>query len=360
MGRSIARVAIVLSLGIATMAFGALEKNVIVRIDGEPVGVRTHASTVAQALDRAGVALDEQDRVEPALEADLDSGDVIDVYRAKEVVLLLDGKPRRVIVTGLTIAEVIDEVNVRRTVIDTVHPARSAPVRPGMTISYERAVGLDVEHDGTTDAVITNASTVGEVLEDLGIDLGARDKVIPALDSAPVHEGTIEIFRIGYRRVIRTQNVGFETILRRDPGLEYGHRKVLQDGVVGLQRIVSRIKYVDGEKVFEAVLRTSWVRKPQDRIIAIGSGYPGCACNRGTQTGKASWYSQADGLTAAHRTLPIGTIVRVENLANGRWVNVRIVDRGPYVDGRVIDLSDEAFRRIGSLSRGVISVRIRW
>ena len=55
-----------------------------------------------------------------------------------------------------------------------------------------------------------------------------------------------------------------------------------------------------------------------------------------------------------------GTVVRVENVASGRWVNVVIRDRGPHEAGRIIDLSDEAFRRIGSLSQGVIRVRIRW
>ena len=106
--------------------------------------------------------------------------------------------------------------------------------------------------------------------------------------------------------------------------------------------------------------RTETVREPRDRIIAIGAGYPGCVCNRGSATGEASWYHRNDGPTAAHRTLPLGTVVRVENLANGKWVNVTIRDRGPFVQGRIIDLSDDAFRRLASLSTGVIDVRIRW
>jgi rare lipoprotein A len=102
------------------------------------------------------------------------------------------------------------------------------------------------------------------------------------------------------------------------------------------------------------------LRGVQARIIAIGAGFPGCVCNRGTATGGATWYSQASGLSAAHPWLPFGTVVRVENLANGKWVNVVIRDRGPFGSGRIIDLSDEAFRRIASLSTGVIRVRIRW
>lgn len=64
-----------------------------------------------------------------------------------------------------------------------------------------------------------------------------------------------------------------------------------------------------------------------------------------------------EALTAAHRTLPFDTRVRVTNPANGRSVIVRINDRGPYVDGRCIDLSRAAFRAIASLDLGHVDVR---
>jgi rare lipoprotein A len=63
-----------------------------------------------------------------------------------------------------------------------------------------------------------------------------------------------------------------------------------------------------------------------------------------------------DGITAAHKTLPFNTRVRVTNRANGKSVVVRINDRGPFVDGRCLDLSRGAFREIASLSAGVLTV----
>jgi rare lipoprotein A len=58
-------------------------------------------------------------------------------------------------------------------------------------------------------------------------------------------------------------------------------------------------------------------------------------------------YARAGGLTAAHRNLPFGTMVRVTNRSNGRSVTVRINDRGPFVKGRIIDLTPAAARAIG-------------
>lgn len=63
-------------------------------------------------------------------------------------------------------------------------------------------------------------------------------------------------------------------------------------------------------------------------------------------------------LTAAHRTLPFGTKVRVTNLENNRSIVVKINDRGPFIDGRIIDLTRYAFSRIGNTDQGLASVKI--
>jgi rare lipoprotein A len=90
------------------------------------------------------------------------------------------------------------------------------------------------------------------------------------------------------------------------------------------------------------------------------------------QHGAASWYGPrfhgrrtASGerfdqneLTAAHRSLPLGARVTVTNLENGRSVDVAINDRGPYVRGRVIDLSKAAARELGMVRDGVVLVRV--
>lgn len=63
-------------------------------------------------------------------------------------------------------------------------------------------------------------------------------------------------------------------------------------------------------------------------------------------------------LTAAHRTLPFGTCLRVESAVNGRSVRVRVTDRGPYAKGRIIDLSEAAARVLDLVRQGVARVRL--
>jgi rare lipoprotein A len=92
------------------------------------------------------------------------------------------------------------------------------------------------------------------------------------------------------------------------------------------------------------------------------------------EEGIASWYGGNDGfegkptasgeiydgnqITAAHRTLPLGTVVDVENLENGKTLRVRINDRGPFVRGRIIDLSRTAARELGVIGPGTANVRL--
>ena len=91
-----------------------------------------------------------------------------------------------------------------------------------------------------------------------------------------------------------------------------------------------------------------------------------------TLYGKASYYAEKyhgrktasgetfdmNALTAAHRTLPFGTVCRVTNLSNQKTVNVKINDRGPFIEGRIIDLSKGAAKALDALQSGVIEIKI--
>jgi rare lipoprotein A len=92
-------------------------------------------------------------------------------------------------------------------------------------------------------------------------------------------------------------------------------------------------------------------------LLMFGAASANAAC------GKASWYAlhsktasgermNPSALTAAHRTLPFGSKVKVTNQRNGKSIVVRINDRGPFIKGRVIDLSKAAARRLGFVGAG--------
>jgi len=115
---------------------------------------------------------------------------------------------------------------------------------------------------------------------------------------------------------------------------------------------------------------------PRHHLLLLAlllGGVGACAGHRDLGSGTASWYGKdfrgnptASGerfrprrRTAAHRTLPFGTVLKVTFPQTGRSVRVVVNDRGPYVDGRVIDLSRRAARRLGLLDAGVGTVELR-
>lgn len=116
-------------------------------------------------------------------------------------------------------------------------------------------------------------------------------------------------------------------------------------------------------------------------LVALSLGISACTClPKGRadldigikEQGMASWYGayfhglvtasgeifDMEAFTGAHRTLPLGTVVRVTNVLNGMQVRVRINDRGPYVNGRVLDLSLAAARHLGMVEQGVVAAQL--
>jgi peptidoglycan lytic transglycosylase len=113
------------------------------------------------------------------------------------------------------------------------------------------------------------------------------------------------------------------------------------------------------------VRRVTVARKPDPATPAVLDAHPKSSGSYGV----ASFYTEDEwtasgerfnthAMTAAHPSLPFGTRLRVTNVTNGRSVVVRINDRGPYVHGRVVDLSGSAAESLGMVERGVVKVKL--
>ena len=136
------------------------------------------------------------------------------------------------------------------------------------------------------------------------------------------------------------------------------------------------IETIDGLSPKEAIRRKKVKRSP---YVVKGRRYVPMSVEQAQnyrQTGIASWYGQEtyklkdghmtangeafhpNGLTAAHKYLPLPTFVKVTNLKNRRSIILRVNDRGPFIDGRIIDLSAGAARKLGFYKQGTARVRV--
>ncbi len=123
---------------------------------------------------------------------------------------------------------------------------------------------------------------------------------------------------------------------------------------------------------YNAHATESWARGQDPFVIDDKTYYPIPSSDGFAQRGLASWYGSPfhgrktsngepydmHSLTAAHKTLPMGTVLLVKNLDNGKDTLVRVNDRGPFAGGRIIDLSYKAARALGVIGNGTAKVQI--
>lgn len=354
--RGALRVLLSLALAAAAAGYLAAEKRVTLFDQGSTRVATTFAPRVGDALDRLGVEMAPDDRVEPVAAAPLDGR--IEIHRAKTILLLLNGEKRAVRVTGSTVSEALKELEIEVSGA-LVEPVPGSEISLGDDIRVNQPAEVTVNFDGVTKTVVTNSATAGGLLRHMGIAVGPHDRVEPSIVFYPSSGSTIKIVRVKEAIEKVLSKIAFRRTTQKTDTLEFGIRRLGTAGVDGVRAKIYRVTYEDGRAVKKVQLGNGVVKPAVNEVILIGTKRPLFVPHGGSQTGSATWYA-APGLTAAHRTLPFGTVVRVTSLASGRYVDVVIRDRGPYGAGRIIDLSDVAFRELAPLSTGVLNVKIEW
>lgn len=341
------------------------------QVDGRPQRLETHARTVGELLDRTGVKVDPRDLLVPGRSSVLADGMAVEFVDAREVTVVQGDTQQRLMVPALRAEDVVAALKARGDDHELVSPAPLAPVHDGMVLEVSVPITVTVVADGQEhEATVPEGTTVAGLLEQLDLTLDEDDRIKPAVD-APLRASA----KVVIRRVTRTVEarqvaVPPPVIKRKTADLPLGKRREVRAGREGRLNVVETITLVDGVEESRVREQEEVVVEPITRIVEIGTApVPGAPAPdvpappvdaARIQAGVASWYDFGDGLTAAHRTLPKGTMVTVTNLANGKTVRVRINDRGPFIDGRIIDLNRPAFAALAAPSEGVIDVRISW
>lgn len=368
-------------------AFGWLadEKTVMLQLDGRIRQISTRVDTVGQLLERTGIAVRPMDRLVPGPSVDLVDGMVVEFVSAREVTVLMDGQERTILVPALRAEDVVDYVGVPGEAgVQLLSPAPLSRVYDGMVIEVGRSIAVTVVADGRTrQLTVPEGMTVAALLQRLDLRLDDDDRVDPSPKQVLTVDSQVVVNRVEKAVEAREVPVPAPVTERTTDELPAGARRELRPGRDGILHVFEEITWVDGVEARRTRTGARVVDAPEPRVVAVGTGRddeePAPSAESASestqgvdsqdssdrdasrsQSGTASWYDYGDEFTAAHRTLPKGTLVTVTNLANGKSVQVRINDRGPFIDGRVIDLNRPAFAEIASVSEGVIRVRISW
>lgn len=379
------------SAGGLTMVQALDRDTVTFSVDGVSQQAKVKPGTVKQALAQQGITVGPHDDVQPSLDSEIHDGQVITVNYGRRVVVTIDGKKVVRWTTAKNVAEVLAQLN-QSDPDNLVSVSRSLDIsRAGLSFSMQTAKDVTVTIGGKTQK-ITAVGTVADALKAAKVEVDSSDAVNPDLGT-PLSDGMkITLTMVDQKSQKRRVAVPFSTKKVEDSSLSKGEIKVITKGVNGINEETWTVVFKDGKKVSEKKVSSKVVNAPVTQVVKVGtktasssspSTRSSSASHRSTAsqssdpvtsgtTCLASTYGEGDGtaggptasgetfdpsaFTAASKTLPLGSTIRVTNVSNGRTVTVRINDRGPYVGGRCLDLSTAAMNAIAP-GQGLVTVR---
>ena len=371
-------VALTIAGGVAVAV--ALHKNdVVLSVDGETHSVSVREDTVKQVLEKDGITVGEHDVVAPSLDTKITNGMEISVLYGRQLQLTIDGEARTVWTTSRTVDDALTQLNLNDP-DSKLSTSRSAAIgREGLSFNISTPKNVTVDAAGTP-VELRVAGTVGDALTAAKVTPDEDDVVTPAADTSLTDGLAISYTNVEKRATTKEEAVPFEKKEEKSDELEEGKTKVTTEGVNGVKTQNFVEVYHNGTLVSSELQNEQVTKEPVAQVTKVGtkkaskpseggfgSGSGGDLSPANGSSCQASYYWQgqttASGerfnpsdLTAAHKTLPLGSKVKVTNPSNGKTVVVRINDRGPYVAGRCLDLSKAAMETIGGTSSGVITV----
>lgn len=274
----------------------------------------------------------------------------------KKIISLVDGGLHYEIFSDAeNVQAFLDEQKIKLNEHDIVFPVKGEKIFSGSNVIIQRAKKITIK-DGEKKIVAHTMQIDVEnaIWEQKEIALETDDFTVPAR-SATVKDGMeITVTHVKIEIEEKQESINFKTVSNEDDELSWRIKKVTQKGEKGINQAKYRVVYHNGKEISRKLLEKNKIKDPVDEIVTQGT----LVKIGKTHEGVASWYAYTGTLSAANPWLPIGSYVRVINTENGKSVIVKINDRGPFGNGRIIDLDKVAFAQIASIGAGVVNVKM--
>ncbi|NLN19963.1 MAG: DUF348 domain-containing protein [Firmicutes bacterium] len=297
----------------------------------------------------------------------------------KEVSIYVEGSEPVIVTTrAWRVGKALSQAGIQLFEGDVVSPAVSNRLHPGQIIQIQRAFTVTIVADGQTRQVRTTEISVQDLLDKIGVSVGAEDKVVPDIGAQLDSEGTVRIIRVTHEHVTETETIPFRTIQKSDPTMDEGTTRVVRQGKNGTREKTIKRTYEDGQLVKQSVVAEKVTVQPVDAIIHVGTR-PVPKTIR-TSSGRllqytavkemvATAYTPRDGSGAGitytgikatkgvvavdPRVIPLGTRLYIPG-----YGEAVAADTGSAIKGSRIDLCYESYSEAIQFGRRVVKVYI--
>jgi uncharacterized protein YabE (DUF348 family) len=266
-----AQLLVLCALVVGLVAFVGNNKTVTLNVDGKVTSVQTFGGTVGQVVKSANLELKPTDRVSPAIDASVKNGTVINVNQAKEVKVSLDGAEKTVNTNAQDVAGLVTELGVASASSVSV-PKDAQLAVAGSFVSISTPKTVSIVADGKVDTATTTAATVGKVLEDAGLTLGANDRTSQPANAHVVNNMVIKVSRVdNAQTAVTTDEVPFEKVTTESAELLKGEQEVTQAGSAGKIEKTYKLVLVDGREASRTLVSETVSVQPVAEKITVGT-----------------------------------------------------------------------------------------
>jgi uncharacterized protein YabE (DUF348 family) len=287
-----------------TVAFTSFDKSIDLVVDGQHRSVHAFGGTVGDVLRSEGIAVSGHDIVSPDPSAKVSDGADVVVRYGRKLVVTIDGREREYWTTALNVDEALTQLGLRADSA-RLSVSRSLPLgRQGLAMDLDTRKDVVLVVGGKKSERVTYAATVGDLLGEVGVTAGEKDRLSAPL-TKPLSDGaTVRLDRVTQKQVAATRTLAFTTRSTKTGSLDKGTTKVTTKGKAGTAKVTYLLTYVNGKLSTRKVLKTVVVAEPVTQVQRVGTRAPSTA----------SLPSSGDGLNWA-------ALAQCESGGNPRAVN---------------------------------------
>ncbi len=315
--------------------------------DGHDVVLRTHATSVEAVLEEARLSLLPHDEIEITGEFEPGNFGVatsdpvrITLHRAVPFTLHDDDKAETFYTTASTVGEALRRAGLTLYMADGVQPGLGERMSPGLHVYVNRSAPVTVQVDGRILRARTHRERVSDVLADLGVVLTGQDYTTPTLDAHLGADATVRIVRVSERFLTMQEPIPFDTAWQPDPDLEIDYQRVTQEGARGILEKRIRLRYEDGHEVSRVIDDQYVAIPPTTKILGYGTKIVVRTLN--TPSGPVEYWRAIRMLATSYSAGTAGTSPSSPwygRTATGMQMRHGLV----AVDPRVIDLLSQVY-----------------
>ncbi|WP_280637386.1 resuscitation-promoting factor [Nocardioides sp. W7] len=264
---------VVLAVAGSALGYRALSTSVTVTVDGKDREVSAMGSTVGDVLESEGIEVGEHDLVAPDLDETIDEGSRINVKYGRPLTLTVDGDEQTHWVTSTEVSDALGEVG--QTYGDArLSSSRSATIGRGgieVDVVTPKTVQVKIGDRKARERTVL-ALTVGEALQQLGVEVEKHDRIKPAVDQE-LQDGDKVVFtdvRVVTRKVAG-EALGHDSVEREDDSAFEGEETLVREGRDGARDVVYKLVFRNGELTDRKVVRQRVLREPVNEVVEVGT-----------------------------------------------------------------------------------------